>query len=375
MKKNVHFVLIFLLHLVLFSETLAAVPPAFEGRKLYVSYCLVCHGVEGKGDGPLAKSMKITPADLRIKIRKKNDNTLRKSITGKSRHAEISEAMPKWGSVFSKSEVSALIAFLRFLSYQQYPLMGNPEVGRKLYKKHCQMCHGKEGDGNGLMKDLINIKPIDHTNAHKTNKLTNDEILKIILEGKGEYMPAWGGILTQRNAEGLVSYIRLLSQTWERLKKGGLVIMVQSIDPTEDNGDVASKSSETTCEKKSVISKSGIQQIRKLSKLFKSRNVPVEGVMASSSCHSKETAKHIFGYGKPPEVKTALSQISENKYEDLREKLEHEIAFWKGKSNLVIVTNKKNIKTVNFKRFDSREFLIVMPMQESGFEVIGTLKY
>ncbi|MDH5601558.1 MAG: cytochrome c, partial [Gammaproteobacteria bacterium] len=34
---------------------------AYEGRRLYVSYCQLCHGTEGKGDGPLAKAMKISP--------------------------------------------------------------------------------------------------------------------------------------------------------------------------------------------------------------------------------------------------------------------------------------------------------------------------
>jgi len=37
---------------------------AYEGRGLYVSHCQLCHGTRGKGDGPLAKAMKISPADL-----------------------------------------------------------------------------------------------------------------------------------------------------------------------------------------------------------------------------------------------------------------------------------------------------------------------
>ena len=33
-----------------------------------------------------------------------------------------------------------------------------------------------------------------------------------ILDGKGRFMPAWRGILSDSDVEGLVSYIRLLSQ-------------------------------------------------------------------------------------------------------------------------------------------------------------------
>ena len=33
------------------SAAMANPPAAFEGRRLYVSYCLLCHGSDGKGDG------------------------------------------------------------------------------------------------------------------------------------------------------------------------------------------------------------------------------------------------------------------------------------------------------------------------------------
>jgi mono/diheme cytochrome c family protein len=48
------------------SQVSANPPPAYEGRRLYVSYCQLCHGTGGKGDGPLAKEMQISPADLII---------------------------------------------------------------------------------------------------------------------------------------------------------------------------------------------------------------------------------------------------------------------------------------------------------------------
>ncbi len=38
------------------------------------------------------------------------------------------------------------------------------------------------------------------------------ELIQSILDGAGDYMPAWEGILTQAEAEALISYIRLLAQ-------------------------------------------------------------------------------------------------------------------------------------------------------------------
>jgi hypothetical protein len=39
------------------AAALAEPPPAFEGRRLFVSYCQLCHGKMGKGDGPLPWSV------------------------------------------------------------------------------------------------------------------------------------------------------------------------------------------------------------------------------------------------------------------------------------------------------------------------------
>lgn len=194
-------------------------PPAFEGRRLYVSYCQLCHGISGKGDGPLAKAMNISPADLTTTVRSRSDTILtkiitgkgRQTITGRDRHNLISEAMPEWKDVFNESQVNSLIAYLRFMGNTRHDLMGDPKVGMQLYETYCQVCHGVDGDGDGIMTKLMGIMPMDHTNPNETNRLSNKELVKSILDGKGRFMPAWRDILSQDDVEALVSYIRLLS--------------------------------------------------------------------------------------------------------------------------------------------------------------------
>lgn len=201
------------------SVTYASSSSAYEGRRLYVSYCQLCHGTSGKGDGPLAKAMKISPADLTTTIRSRSDTILtkiitgqgRQTITGRDRHNLLSEAMPGWKDVFNELQVKSLIAYLRFLGRAKHKLMGNPETGEQLYQKYCQVCHGEEGDGDGIMTNMIGIMPMDHTNPNETDKLDNQQLIKSILDGKGRYMPAWRDILDQHDVEALVSYIRLLA--------------------------------------------------------------------------------------------------------------------------------------------------------------------
>jgi mono/diheme cytochrome c family protein len=219
MKNIIHVVMLLTFLAVIAPAVSANPPPAYEGRRLYVSYCQLCHGTDGKGDGPLAKAMQISPADLTTTVRSRSDTILtkiitgegRQTITGRDRHNLLSEAMPEWKDVFSKSQVKALIAYLRFLGSTKHDLMGDPKVGLELYRLYCQVCHGVEGDGDGIMTNLMGIMPMDHTNPNETNSLDNEELVESILDGKGRYMPAWRGILNQGDVEALVSYIRLLS--------------------------------------------------------------------------------------------------------------------------------------------------------------------
>ncbi len=220
MKNIIHVVSLLTLFAASTPDVLAGIPAAYEGRRLYVSYCQLCHGTAGKGDGSLAKAMKIKPADLTTTVRSRSDTILtkiitgegRQTITGRDRHNLLSEAMPEWKDVFSESQVKALIAYLRFLGRSKYDLMGDPDAGMQLYQKYCHVCHGVEGDGEGIMTELMGITPMDHTNPNETNSLNNEDLVNSILDGKGRFMPAWRGILSQSDVEALVSYIRLLSQ-------------------------------------------------------------------------------------------------------------------------------------------------------------------
>jgi cbb3-type cytochrome c oxidase subunit III len=220
MKYIIHLAVLLPLFAGIIPAASAEPPPAYEGRRLYVSYCQLCHGTGGKGDGPLAVQMQIRPADLTTTVRSRSDTILRKiitgvgrqTITGRDRHNLLSDAMPEWKDIFNDSQVDALIAYLRFLGRSRHGLMGDPEVGLQLYSKYCQVCHGVEGDGDGIMTKLMGMTPMDHTNPNQTDRLDNAELVRSILDGKGRYMPAWRGILSQDDVESLVSYIRMLSQ-------------------------------------------------------------------------------------------------------------------------------------------------------------------
>jgi hypothetical protein len=73
-----------------------------DGKEEFLSNCAGCHGVDGKGKGPLSKALKSKPADLTT-VAKRNNGVFSKSavyekIDGrKSPRSHRLSDMPIWG--------------------------------------------------------------------------------------------------------------------------------------------------------------------------------------------------------------------------------------------------------------------------------------
>jgi mono/diheme cytochrome c family protein len=80
---------------------------SLTGRDSYQFYCASCHGSAGKGDGPVASSLKTVPADL-TRLARRNGGTFPRQrvvslVTGAEpgpTTAHGSSEMPVWGPVF-----------------------------------------------------------------------------------------------------------------------------------------------------------------------------------------------------------------------------------------------------------------------------------
>jgi mono/diheme cytochrome c family protein len=79
---------------------------AASGPEMYKAYCAVCHGKDGKGDGPAASELKVPPPDLTT-LAKRHDGkypadyvaTLLRN--GAKAPAHGTADMPVWGPLFS----------------------------------------------------------------------------------------------------------------------------------------------------------------------------------------------------------------------------------------------------------------------------------
>jgi mono/diheme cytochrome c family protein len=96
---------------------------AASGEQMYQTYCAVCHGKDGKGNGPAAEALKTAPTDLTHLAQSnggkypadKVSNTIRGD---QNIAAHGTKDMPIWGNVFwhmsqgHQSEVQLRIANL-----------------------------------------------------------------------------------------------------------------------------------------------------------------------------------------------------------------------------------------------------------------------
>jgi len=88
------------------EKTTVQNPPPTSGKQMYQEYCAVCHGTDGKGNGPAASALKTPPPDLTL-LAKNNGgkfpdahvaNVLR---SGSTLPAHGSSEMPIWGPLFA----------------------------------------------------------------------------------------------------------------------------------------------------------------------------------------------------------------------------------------------------------------------------------
>ena len=83
----------------------AAEAPDYSGAELFRIFCASCHGPQARGNGPVAKSLKVKVPDL-TRIQRRHDGTfpaesIGRIIDGRElRPAHGSGDMPVWGQEF-----------------------------------------------------------------------------------------------------------------------------------------------------------------------------------------------------------------------------------------------------------------------------------
>jgi mono/diheme cytochrome c family protein len=82
------------------------------------------------------------------------------------------------------------------------------------WEKQCQKCHGADGKGETAMGKKLKVK--DYTDAKVQGAMKDEEIVKMIKEGKKEgdktLMKAYADVLSEAEIKDLLAYVRKLKK-------------------------------------------------------------------------------------------------------------------------------------------------------------------
>ncbi len=97
---------------------------SLDGNVLYITYCATCHGDFGKGNGPMARVLKVPPPDLtQIAARRGGAFPVKfveETIAGSDLASHGTREMPLWGPIFSQVAWDQDLGRIRIASLVQY---------------------------------------------------------------------------------------------------------------------------------------------------------------------------------------------------------------------------------------------------------------
>jgi cytochrome c oxidase cbb3-type subunit 2 len=147
-------------------------PPGADLPAAYAQRCAVCHGPDGRGNGPAAPSMIPRPRDFtrgefKYKSTPAGEPPSDDDLTRTVRDGLTASAMPAWGDLLNNEEIRAVVAHIKTLSpiFQTQPpqrVAIPPRVapdsaslarGRVQFLGQCANCHGPDGRAGLLLKD------------------------------------------------------------------------------------------------------------------------------------------------------------------------------------------------------------------------------
>ncbi len=128
-----------------------------------------------------------------------------------ARRRTILCALLCWGLIGCKTKSAAETKIPQEEVDRKNPVESNPTSiaeGKRLYgATDCALCHGKDGDGKGVLAKDINMNLHDWRKPDSLSHFTDGELSYLVLKGKGR-MPAYDGKETPEQVWQIINYVR-----------------------------------------------------------------------------------------------------------------------------------------------------------------------
>jgi mono/diheme cytochrome c family protein len=176
-----------------------------KGQQHYDTFCVACHGLYGRGDGPRVARLPTFPRDLSTADyqRQVSDAELLRII------AAGQGSMPGVGGLITTEPMQAITTYVRLLS-----------PGYELYARFCAICHGVDGHPTALNPEAAwknKIPPegapqvvFDHAYFQARSAAVIRHSIGHILQQNRVLMPHFDGGLSEDEVRQILSYLRSL---------------------------------------------------------------------------------------------------------------------------------------------------------------------
>jgi cytochrome c5 len=104
----------------------------------------------------------------------------------------------------------SMVALLAFVAWSPCSWAAEAQDGKAIYQKLCASCHGSDGKGNPAMTKAFGEKALNIATKETAQK-SDDELLKVITQGKGK-MPASGKSLSKQEQKQILDHARSLAK-------------------------------------------------------------------------------------------------------------------------------------------------------------------
>jgi cbb3-type cytochrome c oxidase subunit II len=207
----------------------------YEGKQIFVSRCLTCHGCAGNGLGHYGGTLVVTPANFKADpFRSMPDDQwfwhVSEGIQG--------SVMPPWKESLSEDQRWKVIRYVQ--EVYAHPLERDPDegdpppaydktnpissnlenqtAGKTIWTRECLVCHGDAATGEGIYRQGVEPVPPSFTDKGHYGPFTDGDYFWRISEGvPWTAMPTWKLQYTETQRWQLVTYIRtIFTQTTPR---------------------------------------------------------------------------------------------------------------------------------------------------------------
>ncbi len=237
------------------------------GKKIYIRNCSFCHGINGGGDGPVAKFLNPRPRNFRSNVFKFRTTTSGSLPTDEDLFKTISRGIPgtamqsfdsatnrrgltenqRWAVIYHIQTMSDDPDYNLWVFDDEYAASDDPDdradyrynkvvdikspppstretitKGKEVYKKaQCHTCHGVAGRGNGpsasKLKDewKLPILPRDLTKGwrYKGGNEVADIFTRFTTGMNGTPMPSYSSSIGEEDRFALAHYVKSLQES------------------------------------------------------------------------------------------------------------------------------------------------------------------